>query len=51
MITHHKSTNYNLQGYGQAKSTNKMLKYILTKLVHANQSDWDVMLPIALWAY
>jgi hypothetical protein len=51
MITHHKSTTYYPQGNGQAKSTNKMLKQILTKLVNANQNDWDVMLPIALWAY
>jgi hypothetical protein len=28
-----------------------MLKQILTKLVNANQNDWDVMLPIVLWAY
>jgi hypothetical protein len=28
-----------------------MLKQILTKLVNANQNDWDVMLPITLWAY
>ncbi len=51
MITHHKSTTYYPQGNGQEKSTNKMLKQILTKLVNANQHDWDVMLPIALWAY
>ncbi len=51
MITHHKSTTYYPQGNGQAESTNKTLKQILTKLVNVNQNDWDVMLPIALWAY
>jgi transposase InsO family protein len=51
LITHHKSTTYYPQGNGQAKSTNKMLKQILTKLVNANQNDWDVMLPTALLAY
>jgi hypothetical protein len=36
MITHHKSTTYYPQGNGQVKSTNKMLKHILTKLVNVN---------------
>jgi transposase InsO family protein len=51
MITHYKSTTYYPQGNGQEKSTNKMLKQMLTKLVNANQNDWDVMVPTALWAY
>jgi hypothetical protein len=51
MITHHKSTIYYPQGNSRAKSTNKILKQILTKLVNANQNDWGVMLPTALWAY
>jgi hypothetical protein len=51
MITHHKSTTYYAWGIGQAKSTNKTLKEILTKLVNINWNDWDVMLPTTLWAY
>ncbi len=51
MISHHKlSTNYP-QGNGQVESINKTLGKILTKFVNANQTDWDVMLVIALWAY
>jgi hypothetical protein len=51
MITHHKSTTYYPQRNGWAKSTNKMLKQILMKLVNVNQNDWDVMLIIVVWAY
>jgi hypothetical protein len=51
MITHHKSTTYYPHGNGQANSTNKMLKQVLIKLMNVNRNDWDVMLPIALWAY
>jgi hypothetical protein len=51
MITHHKSTTYYPHGNGQEKFTNKTLKQVLIKLVNVNQNDWDVMLPIALWAY
>ncbi len=51
MVTHHKSTTYYPQGNGQVESTNDTLKQMLSKLVNANQNDWDVMLPTALWAY
>jgi transposase InsO family protein len=51
MITHHKSTTYYPQGNAHVESTNKMIKKILTKLVNVNRNDWDVILPIALWAY
>jgi len=39
MITYHKLTTYYLQGNEQAKSTNKTLGKILTKLVNANWMD------------
>jgi len=51
MIQHRKSTPYYPQGNGQAESTNKVLKTILTKIVNANQTDWDQKLFSALWAY
>lgn len=44
MMTHHKSITYYPHGNGQAKSTNKTLKQIFTKLVHVNQMNWDVIL-------
>jgi len=51
MISHHRSTTYYLQGNGQVELTHKTLGKILTKVVNANQMDWDAMLVIALWAY
>jgi hypothetical protein len=35
----------------QAKLTKQTLGKILTKLVNANWSNWDVMLVNVLWAY
>ncbi len=51
MILHYKSTTYCPQGNKQVKSTNKTLGKLLTKLVNANETDWDVMLVTFLWAY
>lgn len=51
IIQHRKSTTYYPQGSGQAESTNKVLKAILTKTINANQTDWDEKLSSALWAY
>jgi hypothetical protein len=51
MISHHKSTTYYLQGNKQVKSTNKTLGKILTKLVNAIRTNWDLLLIIVLWAY
>jgi hypothetical protein len=51
MISHHKSMTYYSQGNRQIESTNKTLGKILTKLVNANWTDWDVMLITTLWAY
>ncbi len=48
MISHHKSITYYLQRNGQVESINKTLGKILTKLINANQMDWDVMLLIPL---
>jgi hypothetical protein len=50
-MTHHKFVTYYPQGNDQAKSTNKTLKQNLTKLVNVNQTNWNVMLSIFLWAY
>jgi transposase InsO family protein len=51
MVLHRKSTTYYLQANGQAESTNKVIKSILTKIVYANRTDWDTKLYAALWAY
>ncbi len=51
MIIYCESTTYYPQGNGHAKWANKIPKQILTKLINANQNDWDVMFTIASWAY
>ena len=51
MIIHKKSSSYYPQGNGQAKSTNKTLCRILTKMVEANHGDWKHKLTATLWAY
>jgi hypothetical protein len=51
MISHHKSTTYYPKGNRQVEFINKTLGKILTKLVYANRTNWDVMLITTLWAY
>ncbi|MCO5547027.1 hypothetical protein L7F22_000468 [Adiantum nelumboides] len=51
MISHHKSTPYYPQANGQAESTNKTLISVLTKIVEAHRTDWDLKLTSALWVY
>ena len=51
LIIHRKSSTYYLQTNGQAESTNKTMCRILTKIVEANQRDWEHKLTVALWAY
>ena len=51
MILHWKSTTYYPQANGQAEITNKVIKVALTKMVNANQTNWDTKLHATLWAY
>ena len=51
LIVHIKSTPYYPQANGQAKSTNKTLCIILTKMVETSRNDWEHKLIVALWAY
>ncbi len=51
MMKHVSSTTYYPQGNGQAKSTNKVLKTLLTKLVSENKTDWDEHMLIVLFSY
>ena len=48
MILHKRSTTYYPQANGQAKNTNKVLKTVLTKMVNANRTNWDIKLHTAL---
>ncbi|MCO5600016.1 hypothetical protein L7F22_054124 [Adiantum nelumboides] len=54
-IKHRKSTPYyprcNPRCNGQAESSNKTIKTILTKTVQNEHHNWDEQLQTALWAY
>ncbi len=45
------STTYYPKGNGQAKSTNKVLGTLLTKLISENKTYWDEHLFIVLFSY
>ena len=51
IILHQYSTTYYPQANGHAKSTNKVINIVLTKIINANRTDWDTKLHAALWAY
>jgi len=51
MISNHKSSTYYTERNKQVELTSKTLGKILTKLVNANWTNWDVMLVTTLWAY
>lgn len=51
MILHKRSTTYYPQENGQAESTSKVFKIMITKMVNANRTYWDTKLHTALWAY
>ena len=51
MIVHKKSAPYHPQANGQAKSTNKILCTVLTKIVIQSRTDWEMKLHLALWKY
>ncbi len=51
LMKHVSSTTYYPYGNGQAKSTNKVLKTLLTKLVNENKTNWDEHLSTMLFSY
>ena len=51
MVIHKKSSPYHPQANGQAESTNKILKAVLTKIVSGTKTNWELKLHSALWAY
>jgi hypothetical protein len=51
LFRHTNSMTYYLQGNGQAKSTNKVIELLLTKLITENCTDWDEHPHIVLFAY
>ncbi len=48
---HISSTTYYLQANGWAKSTHKVIRLLLTKLVNKNRMDWDKYLQTILFTY
>ena len=44
MALHKKLDPYHPQANGQAKSTNKILKTVLTKIVSESKIDWELKL-------
>ncbi len=51
LLKHVNSTTYYPYGNGQAKSTNKIIGRLLTKLINEKRTDWDEHTSTILFSY
>lgn len=50
-VYHQNNMPYHPQDNGMVEAFNKILENALTKVCNAQQSDWDVCIPVVLWVY